>query len=433
MKFLRSKFIFISIIVFFTSCKTQENKETDSKISSKIYHQLQEALTDCIVNDIFSPPVAARIYAYPNLAAYYILSEDTGRDFFLKLNQFKTDSLPEPENLNRELASLIAFIEVAKKFVFTDVQLAESLDGLRKRTSKNEFQKSKEYALRVAEVILSYANNDGYIKTRTYPKTNLKPSSGKWMPTPPDYMDAIEPHWNKIRPFFLDSSDQFVPIPPPDFGLEKHSNFRKELDSLYLLTKEIKQEEIEVAKFWDCNPYVALHQGHYMEGIKKITPGGHWMGITGLSCRKAKLSLKETCYAYTVVSSSLHDAFISCWDEKYRSMLIRPETAINLYIDPEWKPILTTPPFPEYTSGHSVISATSSIVLTDIFGSDFKFIDSTELKYGLPVREFKSFQEAAEEAAVSRIYGGIHYKSAVDNGLDQGYKIGKFISEKIST
>jgi len=136
-------------------------------------------------------------------------------------------------------------------------------------------------------------------------------------------------------------------------------------------------------------------------------------------------------YANTITSIAIFDAFISCWDEKYRSNLIRPETLINKTIDKNWRPLLQTPPFPEYTSGHSVVSGASATILTSIFGDDFSFTDNTELPYGLPVRNFNSFNTAAKEAAVSRLYGGIHYRAAIDNGLEQGIDIGKHILKHV--
>lgn len=128
----------------------------------------------------------------------------------------------------------------------------------------------------------------------------------------------------------------------------------------------------------------------------------------------------------------MFDAFISCWDEKYRSNLIRPETLINQHIDENWKPILQTPPFPEYVSGHSVVSGAASTALTSIFGDNFSFMDNTEVPYGLPIRAFPSFKAAAAEAAISRLYGGIHYRAAIDEGLLQGINIGNLVNEKIA-
>ena len=124
---------------------------------------------------------------------------------------------------------------------------------------------------------------------------------------------------------------------------------------------------------------------------------------------------------------AIADAFISCWDEKYRSNLIRPETLINQNIDDNWKPVLQTPPFPEYTSGHSVVSGAASTALTNIFGDDFAFDDDTETAYGLPIRSFTSFNQAADEAAISRMYGGIHYRVAIEVGLEQGRNLGDFV------
>jgi len=132
-----------------------------------------------------------------------------------------------------------------------------------------------------------------------------------------------------------------------------------------------------------------------------------------------------------MTSIALFDAFISCWDEKYRSNLIRPETIINEHIDPAWVPLLQTPPFPEYTSGHSVISSASAVALTDLFGDQFAFVDSTEVEYGLPARSFGSFYEAADEAAISRLYGGIHYRPAIDNGVKQGKRFGAYLLVKV--
>ncbi|WP_370095653.1 vanadium-dependent haloperoxidase, partial [Winogradskyella sp.] len=183
---------------------------------------------------------------------------------------------------------------------------------------------------------------------------------------------------------------------------------------------------------WDCNPFVSVNKGHFMFAAKKITPGAHWIGICKIACKNTNSDFGKTVYAYTKTSIAVADSFISCWDEKYRSNLIRPETLINKYIDTEWAPVLQTPPFPEYTSGHSVVSGASSEVLTAIFGDNFAFDDTTELPYGLPMRSFKSFRLAAQEAAISRLYGSIHYRAAIKVGLDQGIKLGTLVNNKIS-
>ena len=169
-----------------------------------------------------------------------------------------------------------------------------------------------------------------------------------------------------------------------------------------------------------------------MFATKKISPGAHWIGITKIASRKTNSNVEETVNAYTKTSLAIADAFISCWDEKYSSNLVRPETLINQSLDPDWLPILQTPPFPEYTSGHSVVSGAASVVLTDIFGDNFYFDDDTEIPFGLPVRSFNSFYDASDEAALSRLYGGIHYRAAIDNGLKQGKDLGHFVANKLS-
>ena len=254
-----------------------------------------------------------------------------------------------------------------------------------------------------------------------------------WKPTPPDYMDGIEPHWQEIRTMVLDSSNQFPPKEPLALDLKKGSPFQKQLMDIFELTNTLTEEQVDIAKFWDCNPYVTHHKGHSMFATKKITPGGHWIGITAIANRQAKSSFEETINAYANVSIALFDAFIGCWDEKWRTLVVRPETLINQYYDEEWLPLLQTPPFPEYTSGHSVISRAAAIILTDLFGDNFEFVDTSELAYGLPERSYKSFIQASEEAAISRFYGGIHYMMAITEGVEQGQKIGDYIVSKIQT
>ena len=179
--------------------------------------------------------------------------------------------------------------------------------------------------------------------------------------------------------------------------------------------------------FWDCNPYIVEMRGHFSYSIKKITPGAHWIGITTIASQKENLDLTQTSAAYVLVSVTLADAFISNWDEKYRSNLVRPETLINTYIDEKWSPLLQTPPFPEYTSGHSVISTAAATVLTSFFDAAFEFEDTSEVKYGIESRHFNSFFHASQEAAISRLYGGIHYRQAIEEGVNQGKKVGNFV------
>jgi len=156
------------------------------------------------------------------------------------------------------------------------------------------------------------------------------------------------------------------------------------------------------------------------------------MGITGIACRQAQADFERTVRAHVLVALTLHDAFLSCWEAKYQYDRIRPESAINKHVDASWRPLLQTPPFPEYTSGHSVISTASAEILTHLFGDSFTFTDTSEMYFGLPARTFHSFRDAAAEAAVSRLYGGIHFRDAIEAGVQQGKSISLYILQKIS-
>lgn len=426
-------------IIFFMGCK---KATTPIVVTPEDYYLTTDKITEIMIHDIFSPPVASRILVYPNVAAYEIIAGHN--DNYNSLNGQLDGLTPIPTfdiakgTLNRQLAALIAHIEVSKGLIFSEdkiIELRDTLYNVWEKTNKSEFKIAKEYGLEVAEHIKSWMDKDNYKQTRTMPKYTVNSAdSSRWQPTPPAYMDAIEPHWDKIRPFVIDSASQFKPIPPVVFSLDKKSDFYKELKEVYdIVNKTIENgdtsEEINIAQFWDCNPYVSVSSGHLMFATKKITPGAHWMGIVKIATRNTKTNFDDTIYAFTKTSLVIADAFISCWDEKYRSNLIRPETLINQYIDENWKPILQTPPFPEYPSGHSVVSGAAANVLTDIFGDNFKFDDDTEIPFGLPMRTFNSFNEAADEAAISRIYGGIHFRTAIVEGVKQGRNLGKFVNE----
>ena len=284
-----------------------------------------------------------------------------------------------------------------------------------------------------ADHIVTWANADNYKKIQSMPDYRVKADAGSWKPTPPAYIKAIEPNWNKLRTFMIDSADQYKPIAPPPFSIDTTSRFYNDVIAVYKKVKDNNAEENEIANFWDCNPFKMNLRGHVMFATKKISPNGHWMNITALACKKTDASPVQSIEAYARLAVTLADAYISCWDEKYRSVVIRPETYINQYIDPDWLPVLQTPPFPEYTSGHSVISSAASMLLTELFGKNFSFDDSTETEFGLPVRHFDSFREAAEEAAISRFYGGIHYMPAIVNGQDEGFAIGGFFATQLKT
>jgi hypothetical protein len=171
--------------------------------------------------------------------------------------------------------------------------------------------------------------------------------------------------------------------------------------------------------------------GHVMFGTKKFSPPGHWMGIVGIAAKQAKSDYPTTVYAYAITSVALFDAFIQCWDEKFRHNTARPETVINKYIDPDWRPFLQTPPFPEYTCGHSTCSSAAAEALTSVFGDNFAYTDTTETEFGIKARSFKSFRDAAEENNWARFYGGIHFHNSCIVSTEYGRKVGDLVVDKL--
>lgn len=432
--------IYIAVFALLSSCKNDE----PIVITPDHFHNSVDKVVGIMIHDIFSPPVASRVFAYPNIAAYEIIALRDGKYNSLSGQVSQLKEIPRPKsdkNLNYDLAALITHIDLSRKLIFSEDKMISYRDSLYQVwENKNPvvFDASKAYALEVSEHFSEWMSKDNYKQTRTMSKYTINTEDmSKWQPTPPAYMNGIEPHWNKIRPFLLDSASQFKPIPPPNFSMKEDSKFYKELKEVYDVSNAITEkgdtsEEIAIAQFWDCNPYVSVTRGHLMFATKKITPGAHWIGITKIASKKSDFNVSETIFAYTKTSIAIFDAFISCWDEKYRSKLVRPETLINKHFNDNWKPILQTPPFPEYTSGHSVVSNAASTVLTSIFGKDFQFDDHTEVEFGLPVRSFKSFEAAAQEATISRLYGGIHFRSAIEVGAKQGNDLGDFMIDKLN-
>lgn len=435
-------FGFTIIVSFFVLFCANDSYGQQKKIDIALYVDHLFHVTEVMVTDVASPPAAARFYAYSTLAAHLSWSEIHNSPNHQKLLpksligdlQLKSP----PSGLNPEFVAVYSMLEVGKNIMPSGKLLEVKQADLVKNAIKNKWFSRRsaaqhlEYAQYIAGEVMKLANTDGYNKLSTLTRYSPKKGEGFWYPTPPAYMAAVEPEWRTIRPFFIENNKAFKPAPPAPFSLEEGSSFHTQLLEVYEVTSDLDEEAVLIANFWDCNPFMVQYSGHMAIGIKKISPGGHWMGITGIASQKAGLDWDETLYIHTLVSMGLHDAFVSCWEEKYDSDRIRPESAINKYIDESWRPILQTPPFPEYTSGHSVISTTSAIILTDYFGDNFEFIDSSVVYFDLPERAFPSFNQAAAEAAVSRLYGGIHFRDAIEEGVNQGKRIGNFILEKIN-
>ena len=440
MKSFLQKVFLLTLVL--TSCSDEDNGEwKKSAQNPEFLHRSVKQITDIIVHDIFSPPVASRIYTYMSVAGYEAALHEDTKYVSLAGQLNGLEAFPQPDaglEYCYTLASVQAMLKVGRSLVFSEDKLDNFYNTIMQEFKDtgmppDVFERSVEFGTKIADHVMAWSSKDNYKQSRSFPKYSILDDPATWKPTPPAYMDAVEPHWNKIRPFAIDSAGQFKPQKPTEFSIDKNSQFYKEALQVHDVGVNLTEEQRQIASFWDCNPFVMNVKGHVMFATKKISPGGHWMNITHVICVMRKADAAQSAEAYARVAVSLVDGFISCWDEKYRSKLIRPETYINQYINENWVPLLQTPPFPEYTSGHSVISSSAATALTNLFGENVAFTDSTEVEFGLSVRNFNSFEQASQEAAVSRMYGGIHYKPACDNGMVQGKAIGNYIVQKVRT
>lgn len=432
---------FVLLIICFAFAKSVfATDDWKAKTENASYiHRAIKQVTDVMVFDIYSPPVSSRTYAYISIAGYEaaVSANSNFRSISTQLNGMKKSPVPEGE-YSPAIAAVHAILTVAKSLVISEQKINDFYKSIMDELKAsgipaNIFDNSIAFGQNIARHVLDYSTKDNYRETRAMSRYAINDNISTWKPTPPAYMKAVEPHWNKIRPFLMDSAQQFKPIAAIKYSAHKESPFYKDALAVRDIGAKLTQEQKEIASFWDCNPFKMNVNGHVMYASKKISPGGHWINIAALACQKRSAGVMESLEVYACVAVTIADAFISCWDEKYRSEVIRPETYINQYIDGAWTPFLQTPPFPEYPSGHSVVSTASAVMLENIFGKNFAFADSTELEFGIPVRNFTSFAQAAEEAAISRFYGGIHYMPAIINGSAEGKAIGNFISQKLKT
>ncbi|MFM1962956.1 MAG: hypothetical protein RLZZ172_1801 [Bacteroidota bacterium] len=390
-----------------------------------------ELSTEIMVHDVSNPPLAARFYAYTCLAGYQALTffNPAGPNFMDSLNGYIPYQGKKVADADAQLTSIMAMAGVSSKLQPSGTMMNAWLTQFKDSCTEAGFSNkiitdSQLLADSIANHLLQYARTDGYKQLSAFTRYAPSKKEGKWYPTPPGYFPAVEPFFAKIRPFTIDSSklDEFAIPSPAPYDIAKKSEFYQSALAVYVADK--KGLGRDIAAFWDCNPFALSDNGHLMIGLKKISPGAHWMGIAGIAARQANLDFENSLKLRTVLAICMMDGFWLCWREKYRTDRIRPETAIRKLIDPTWKPFLQTPPFPEYPSGHSVVSSTAAEVLTKFLGTGFSYTDTVERRYGIADRKFSSFQQAAEEASQSRFAGGIHFKDAIVNGQTLGRAVG---------
>ncbi len=435
----RCSFVLFAVL-FLAACQTSHDYETRLK-DPRLYCDVVHDLNQVVMGNNFTPIVASRNYLYAAVAGYEVIAAGYPGKYRSLAGQLRgLDSVPQPpvgQKIDFELAAMLAYCKLGEAVTFPKGSMQVTVDTLRALAldhgmPQEVLDQTQAYADSVGAAIMRWSRKDHYLETRRAPKYTVKDSPGRWIPTPPGYFQAAEPHWNEIRFTVVDSASEFMPHPPYPFDMtDKHSPYYEEVALIKNTVDSLTPEQAAEAEFWDDNPFRLNVYGHLNFATKKFSPGGHWMGITGIAAMKSGADFQKTVAAYAETAVALFDAFIQCWNVKYTYNTLRPETAITKYMDPTWRPHLQTPPFPEYTCGHCTISAAASEALSHNFGDHFAFTDTTELEFGIKERSFPSFRDAALETMNSRFYGGIHYRYCCLLSNDMGKKIGLLVVDRL--
>ncbi|WP_128516389.1 vanadium-dependent haloperoxidase [Tabrizicola thermarum] len=375
----------------------------------------------------YSPPVAARAFAYVGIIAHESHVGLIPGPVTLAGQLNGLTALPAPAPGLDPAAVLDAALGKAMADYFGNTgpsgqgamqamvrRLAERIDA---DLPPELAAKSRAHGVAIADHVWNWSLSDGgaVVENLGFPYDYTFGENPKdWVPTSDIRIQQapLLPNWGANRPFAMPSTAACTIPAHPDFSTEPGSAFHAAAMEVYEVSKSLTAEQIEIARFWSDDPMLSP------------TPPGHWVSIVLQIAERDRMPAERTAAALAVLGVAIADGFIGCWAEKYRWNLVRPVTYIKRYIDPNWETLLITPPFPEYPSGHSVQSGAAAVALTAFFGEDFAFEDATHADDGLAVRRFASFHEAAEEAAISRLYGGIHYRFGNEQGLVQGRCIG---------
>ncbi len=376
----------------------------------------------------YSPPRAARLYGYVGQAIYEACVGGMPEHISLygQINGMEVMPSADP-NLEYHWPSVVNFAAAGILTSLCEGAPADTLawianmrtqlhDEFAGAVATDVLERSEAYGASVASAINLSAQADGYSTYHNCAYT-VPTGPGLWIPTPPAYAaNPLEPCWGNIRPLVIaDIEEVCQPPAPTHFDESTSSQFYAEMMEVYTNSDPNNAAHMDIANFWADGPGATP------------TPAGHWVGITGQILHGQNATLAGAVEVYCKVGIAMNDAFISCWNTKYEYNYIRPISCIRSLVDPNWLSPLATPPFPEYTSGHSTQSGAASIVLTDFFGA-LSFTDTTHSALGYAPRHFNSFIEAADEAAISRLYGGIHYRPAIEDGITQGQCIGHLVN-----
>lgn len=374
-------------------------------------------------SESLSPPVASRVFGYLGVALYesVVPGIPSNRSLAGLVNGQLVSPKPQegeayswPIAANAALATVMpAFYQKETSYLAIANLHDKNRDEVKDGASVEVVARSEEFGRSVGIAVMRWALGDGYesIKDCAYQASEI---SGRWVPTIPARAKALEPCWGRLRPFVMESVARYRSGPPTPYSEDPSSRFYAEAMEVYLARKNLTAEQREIALYWADNPG------------QTGTPPGHSLAIATQLITERHKSLDFAAEAYARVGMAVADAFVACWDTKYVYDLVRPVTYIQSWIDPDWTPLLTTPPFPEFTSGHSVQTGAAATVLQSMFGNG-QFTDRTHEAAGRQPRTFSSFGEMASETAISRLYAGIHYRPAIDVGVEQGNQIGQAV------
>lgn len=430
------------MFVFFIACKKEDTSSSgqysgtavesySSNVANRWYGLFLELTKE---TPGFSPPVAARAFGYVGLSLFESVAPGSKKTKTLssRLSRFEIGVKPGggkeyfwPASANAALAEIGRNIYRNKS---TNLLKIDSLENaIRSEFASQASQESIEngisFGKSVGKSVYDYSKTDGQDEcflTNFPVGYQFALGLGKWVPTPPNYNPIpMQPYWGGVRTFMYNNSNIFMPNIIPGFSVDSNSSFYKQALETYYASSELTEGHKIIADYWSDDPG------------KTSTPSGHSISILKQIIEKENLNLEKGAIAYAKMGFAVHDAFVNCWKCKFQENLIRPVTYIRTYIDPSFDSYLTTPPFPEFPSGHSVQSGAAQVILEDIFGKNYVFLDNTNSERtdidGTP-RSYQSFADFANEAAISRLYGGIHFTRAITQGVYFGNNIGKNVS-----
>lgn len=409
--------------------KAQDNPSTPAtQIEATVAQDWMQVLYKRIQAEGISAPAGSRLYGYAGVTLFQAVYQGIPFDNSLSGQLEGLGDVPELEpGKLYDWASTAngALSVVLHGLMDTNADTTKAFNDLRaketaartKVVDPETVKRSEDYGEQVGKILLDYANNDNFLTTRDQTFTLPKAKPEEWVPTTAGGK-PVEPFWGTLRPYAMQSPDECNVKMNLQFSTDPKSTFYAQAMEVKTTRDHLTDEQKGIADFWIDSP------------SQTGTPAGHWVLIETQLIDQLSLKLDKAAEMYALVGMALADSFISCWNLKYQVLLLRPVTYINQYISRSWAPYVQTPMFPEYDSGHSVASQAAATVLTAMFGT-VAFKDASHTIFGLPVRSYTSVQAAASEAAISRLYGGIHYRIAIENGLKQGQCVGQTVLSRL--